>query len=148
MTTAETIYVGKSRTGKRVHIVNEGGWGHCSRQIGNATPIQEARPPVDADWCRSCIGRAERTMVLAAELALARNESYGVPRMAGVPCPPVEAARWDGDSEIEIGEFILEHLERHPAPDGSETAAAWQRWGGQLVRSGNARLDILDGEAA
>jgi hypothetical protein len=139
---AETIYVGRSRTGRRLHFVAENGWaGSCGRDIGDAKPIEDAKPPVDADWCRTCMREAARMMWLAAKLAAVDPRS---PRREADVAPTREAERWDADTEIEMGETILAHLERHPAPEGSLTANDWDDWGQGLVAAGNRRLDDLE----
>lgn len=88
---AEDLYIGSTRGGRRIHLVGVGvqhRLSNCGRTMSRVVPVAEARPAVDADWCRTCIREAERSMVLAG--GLARNDRYGVPRFAGL------AAQTDG----------------------------------------------------
>jgi hypothetical protein len=137
----EPIYVGRSRTGRRLHIVTERGRAKCSRDIGNATPVEAVKPPIDADWCAVCMAEAAKEVLIQASLARIPDRRQRVPARSA---PNAEAERWDADSEIELGEFMLDHLDRHPAPEGSLIAAEMRQWGTSLAAHGNARLDALE----
>jgi hypothetical protein len=156
------LHIGTTRHGGRLHLagVTEDGRGfsQCGRKIDGEQlwAVGERDVSVDSPWCGSCLNGAVRDGVRWAEIDYRRaRQGEGLFRVTANERSPEgnepgygdEADRWDGDTEIEIGEFILAHLERHPAPAGSCIAPTMERWGERLVEHGNALLDDQDGDA-
>lgn len=127
---------GRSRTGARVHLVSDRGGTACllRNRVADVSPL-DAGPPVDPDeWCASCL--RNETAHLALELKLLQGERGGT-----------FAERWDAEAEVAVGEFIRDYLDEHPAPEGTACAEAFERWGGQLRRSGETRRSLLGDDA-
>jgi hypothetical protein len=132
---------GRSRTGKRVHLVSDRGGAACLTPCElDVSPIN-AGPRVRPDqWCRGCLRTETEALDLEANMLL----EDGTLLFAGAPFRS-SGATWDAEAMVAVGGLILDYLDENPPSEGARFAEDFWNWGARLEHRGKQLLLELGG---